>query len=82
MNTDEDKEEFKRLAAEFGVTWTNAWCGSTDARWPNQWGIDSYPTIFVLDADRVIRYVNARGDELERVVGKLVEEAQEKNAGG
>ncbi len=85
MNTDEDKEEFRRLAQEFGVTWKNAWCGSTDAQWPNRWGIDSYPTIFVLDAEGVIRHVDARGEELERVVADLVEEAQKKgveSAGG
>ncbi len=57
----------------------NAWCGSQNARWPKQWGINSYPTIFVLDAEGVIRYVNARGDELERVVGELVEESKEKS---
>lgn len=74
INTDGDKDTYRKKAVEHGVTWTNAWTGSTNAGVPKAWGVQSYPTIYVLDADHVIRHVNARGDELERVVQELLDE--------
>ena len=49
VNTDDDKEQFKRMLREYGVTWRSSWQGSTDGPLPAQWGISSYPTVFVLD---------------------------------
>ena len=72
VNTDEDKEEYLRKAAEHGVTWRSSWQGSTEGPWPTQWGVDSYPTIFVLDEEHVIRHMNPRGAELGRVVDELL----------
>ena len=78
VNTDDDKDGYRKKAAEFGVTWRSAWQGSTDGPIPTRWGIDSYPTIFVLDAEHVIRSVNARGAELERVVDELMGGAKQR----
>ena len=72
VNTDGSKEMYREKAARHGVTWRSAWEGSPDGPLPTLWGIDSYPTIFVLDEQHVLRHVNPRGDELERVVGELV----------
>jgi hypothetical protein len=81
VNTDDDKDEYRRKAAEHGVTWRSAWQGGTDGPLPEAWGVDSYPTIFVLDAGHVIRHVDPRGAELERVVDDLMAEL-EREAGG
>ncbi len=78
VNTDGDKDEYRKKLADYGVTWRSAWQGSTSGPIPTQWGINSYPTIFVLDEDHVIRHVDARGPELERVVGELLEERKAK----
>ena len=72
VNTDRDKEQYRQQLGEYGVTWQSAWQGSTQGPIPTEWGIDSYPTVFVLDQDHVIRAINARGDELERVVDELM----------
>lgn len=72
VNTDEDKGEYRRKAQQYGVTWRSAWQGSTGGPLPTSWGIDSYPTVFVLDAKGVIRSVNARGKELEKTVDELL----------
>jgi hypothetical protein len=82
VNTDDDKDDYRKKAVEFGVTWRSAWQGSTGGPIPSAWGVDSYPTIFVLDAEHVIRHVNARGEELERVVGELLAERKTSHPGG
>ena len=82
VNTDDDKDEYRQKLAEHGVTWRSAWQGSTEGPIPTRWGINSYPTIFVLDAKHVIRRINARGEELGRVVDELLAEGEKAESGG
>jgi hypothetical protein len=77
VNTDDDKDDYRRNVAKHGVTWRSAWEGSTRGPLTSLWGIDSFPTIFVLDAQHVLRHVNPRGEELGRVVGELLAELRE-----
>ena len=83
VNTDDDRELYRKRVAEHGITWKSAWQGSTNGPIPTAWGISSYPTIFVLDADHVIRHLNPRGEALERVVDELLKElaAKKKSSG-
>ncbi len=74
--TDQDKDEYLRRARAEGIAWRNAWAGGTAGTWPTTWGVQRYPTIYVLDAKGVLRAANARGAELARVVKGLVEEAR------
>jgi hypothetical protein len=78
VNTDGDKEEYKRKLGEYGVTWRSAWQGGLDGPIPTQWGVNSYPTIFVLDAQHVIRYLDSRGEDLGRAVDVLLAESPAK----
>jgi hypothetical protein len=82
INTDDDKDDYRKKLGEYGVTWRSAWQGSTEGPIPTAWGVRSYPTIFVLDANHVIRHINARGEELGRVVDELLAEQHEKKSGG
>ena len=82
MNTDDDKDEYRKKLADFGVTWRSAWAGSTHGEIPARWGIDSYPTILVLDAQHVIRNIGARGEDLGRVVDELLAEGLKPKPGG
>ena len=77
INTDDDKDQYRRQLAEYSVTWRSSWQGSTEGPIPTQWGINSYPTIFVLDSKHVIRHINARGEELGRVVAELLKETKQ-----
>lgn len=79
VNTDDDKDEYRKKLAEFGVTWRSAWQGSTGGPIPTKWGIDSYPTVFVLDAEHVLRNIGPRGEALGRAVDELL---AERKAGG
>jgi len=80
VNTDDDKDDYRAKLGEYGVTWRSAWQGSTRGPIPTLWGVDSYPTIFVLDAQHVLRYVNARGEALGRAVDTLLAELREAEA--
>ncbi len=76
VNTDSDRDVFRARCAESGVTWTNLFQGSTSGPIPRAWGVDAYPTTFVLDPAGVIRSDAARGEELERLVAQLIAEAR------
>lgn len=74
INTDKDKDAFRRQLEQHGVTWRSSWQGSTSGPIPTGWGVHSYPTTFLLDAKRTIRVIGARGEELDREVEKLLAE--------
>jgi thiol-disulfide isomerase/thioredoxin len=86
VNTDDKKEDFKRLAKEQGVTWKNSWQGSRQGPWPEAWGITQYPAVFVLDEKGVIRATNVRTEDLPKVVDDLLAKMDAKktdpNGGG
>jgi len=44
-----------------------------------RWGVRLFPSIFVLDRTGVIRFKDVRGDELDRAVTSLLDEAAVKN---
>jgi hypothetical protein len=77
VNTDRDKEEYRRKVEQHGVTWRSAWAGSPAGELPRAWGIQSYPTVFVLDASHTIRHTDARGERLSEVVAELLQELNE-----
>jgi len=74
VNSDSDKDDFRGRAAESGVTWRSAWEGSTRGPLPTKWGVDSWPTVFVLDHEHVLRKIGARGEQLGQVVDELLAE--------
>lgn len=76
VNTDEDPAYFREQVEQTGVSWPNVFAGGTDAEIPVQWGVSGYPTIYVVDAEGVIRYRDLRGEALEEAVMELIAEAK------
>jgi hypothetical protein len=76
INTDGDKEQYRKQAQASGVTWRSAWDGSTRGPLCTAWGITSFPTIYVLDARGTIRHIGLRGTGLEDAVMALIREAK------
>jgi hypothetical protein len=76
VNTDKDKDEYRKKAAEMGVTWRSSWQGSTSGPWPLAWGVSSYPTIYVIDHKGLIRFEGLRGERLDAAVDQLLKEME------
>lgn len=76
VNTDKDPARYRAQAESMGVTWPNLFQGGTDGPVPTKWGVSGYPTIYVVDAEGVIRYRDLRGEALEEAVLLLIAEAK------
>ena len=74
INTDKDKDEYRKQALEQGVVWRSSWQGATSGVWPRAWGVSSFPTIYVLDAAGVIRFIGPRDEALDKAVDGLLAE--------
>ncbi|QDV38740.1 TlpA disulfide reductase family protein [Tautonia plasticadhaerens] len=72
VDTDTEVEALKEAIASGEITWRCWWDGGTDGPITTRWGIDSFPSIFVLDRHGVIRFKDVRGDDLDRAVANLL----------
>lgn len=78
INTD-SVETYKDLAPKNGIGWRNVLAGKTGGPVVTSFTVRKYPTIFVLDAQGVIRFVDVRGEGLDQAVDRLLEELARKN---
>ena len=74
INSDGDRSALGKILTVRQIVWRNVVDGSTEGPISTQWGVNSWPTIYVLDAKGVIRYTDLRGEELEKAVVKLLAE--------
>jgi len=51
VTTDADLALWRDEAARSGVSWRNAWAGTTREGWPVQWGVTGYPRLLLVGAD-------------------------------
>jgi hypothetical protein len=56
-----------------GVTWKSIFTGGNGGA-ADDWGVEYYPTSYLLDANGVIRYKDLRGKDLEDKVALLMAE--------
>ena len=64
VNSDKDREKLKPELEKNGITWRSFWNGgSTRGPISNAWKIAGWPTIYVIDADGVIRYMTVGANE-------------------
>ena len=80
INTDSDLDAFKERCKKEKVSWRNSWQGSTGGPLCRAWGVNSFPTIYVLDAKGVIRYQNVRGPTMDQAVDRLLAEMKAEKA--
>ena len=79
INTDSDKADYRKQQKEKGVTWRSSWQGSTSGPIPTEWGVQGFPTLYLIDHKGVIRKSWLGGPEekeLDELVDKLVAEAK------
>jgi hypothetical protein len=79
INTDTDKDSYKRQAAEQKVTWRSAWTGGKDNPISAAFRVEGYPTLYLIDASGKIRkkWLGAPGPQLmESAIEELLVEAE------
>ena len=68
-------ERYKKAIKENEITWPSFWDGgSTGGPIATKWAVSGWPTIYVLDAQGVIRYTNVRGEAMDEAVDALMKE--------
>ncbi|MFN0009102.1 MAG: TlpA family protein disulfide reductase [Planctomycetota bacterium] len=75
---DADLANLDKILTKNKITWRQHVMGTTDAALPNQWNVQGWPTIYILDEKGVIRFRDLRDEEMEEAVVKLLEEMKEK----
>ena len=78
INTDANLEMLKTQLQKSEVTWRNVWEGNLQpGRGPisKAWNVRSFPTVFVIDAQGIVRAAN-HGEMMEQTVDKLLGELQ------
>jgi hypothetical protein len=76
INSDGEAARVKRLLEENGITWRNAIDVSPGGPLATRWNVNSWPEIYIIDAQGVIRYRGLRGQQMEDAVLRLIEEAK------
>jgi AhpC/TSA family len=74
VNSDGDREAVRQLMASKGLNWRSWW--DHGGRIARRWKVDRWPTMYVLDAQGVVRYRVSGAAELDRAVEKLLGEAE------
>jgi hypothetical protein len=76
VNSDRDLKKLKPRLEEEKITWRSFWNGAGGTNGPisNKWQVRGWPSIWVIDANGVIRYRDVRGPAMDRAVDSLLEE--------
>jgi thiol-disulfide isomerase/thioredoxin len=74
VNSDEDQDQARAIMARQQMTWPNWKTSGTSDPIARNWGVKSWPAIYVLDVNGIVRYMNVRGPQLENAVDTLLAE--------
>ncbi len=77
VSMDADKEALTELLAKEKLPWRQWWVGE-NSKLAQDWNIEYFPTIYVIDARGVIRYEGLKGEELEKAVNELLKKMKRK----
>jgi len=80
ISADQNKETLKDFLSKEKMPWTHWWNGSQGGV-IEDWDVQYFPTIYVIDSKGVIRHKDLRERQLEDAVKNLLDEVDEKKAG-
>ena len=81
VNTDSDPKLYRDEAKKNGISWRSAMDGSTSGPICSKWGVEGFPTLYLIDSKGIIRqsWLGNPGDEtIEKEIDKLVADAKAK----
>ncbi len=73
---DEDKATLRKAIESREITWRCLWDGGKDGPICLRWGVNQWPTVFVLDSKGIVRFRNVRDEALEAAVEALLSELE------
>lgn len=78
INSDSDKDDLKKVMEKEQITWRSWWNGPKGTNGPlsKKWNVHGWPTIYVLDAQGVIRFRDVRGEAMDEAVDELLKELE------
>ncbi len=76
VNSDKDLDMIRETVKEKNITWRSFWNGPEGTGGPisKAWNVSGWPTIYVMDAEGVIRYKGVRGEKMDEAVTALLAE--------
>ena len=76
VNSDKDLEKLRETVKAKNITWRSFWNGPDGTRGPisKRWQVKGWPTIYVIDAEGVIRYEGVRGAKMDEALTTLLAE--------
>ena len=76
VNSDQDREELKEVLKQERITWRSFWNGgSTSGPISREWKVTGWPTIYVIDANGIIRYKDPESAaDIDRAINTLLAE--------
>ena len=85
INSDPDLEALKPVRAKENISWRSFWNGPEGTNGPisTTWNVHGWPTLYILDAQGVIRCKMVGGDEklIDATLEKLLAELSKPAAG-
>jgi thiol-disulfide isomerase/thioredoxin len=78
VSADDEKGTLTEFLKETDMPWTHWWGGADGKKLIKELHVRHYPTIYVLDADGVIRYKGVRGAKMDAAVDELLKEMEAK----
>jgi thiol-disulfide isomerase/thioredoxin len=79
ISADAEKKTLTDFLAKEKMPWTHWWNGQ-EGGILEDWDVQGFPTIYVLDARGVIRHKDLRGKPLEEAVNELLKELEKKSS--
>ena len=76
VNSDRDFDMARDVIHDKNLSWRHFWDGPKGTAGPidTGWNVDGWPTIYLIDAEGVIRYRGVLGDDLDRGLEELMAE--------
>jgi RNA polymerase sigma factor (sigma-70 family) len=72
INSDKDPAKVKAVMAGEKITWPSFRDGDAPGPIATAWNVHSWPSVYVLDGEGVVRYRDVRGQDLANAVAKLL----------
>lgn len=80
VNSDADRNEVKQIMAQQGLSCRCLWDGGGPAGpIASRYGVQQWPTVYVIDGKGVIRYAQVHGPELDQAVESLLQELERRS---